>query len=370
MDDYRGIPVPADQRSETQVFGLKNTVAKSLEVTPQDVHLWNAEEFLAKKPRFLYGFTEPADKPPGFIKASQDAENNTQLKRESLGLEIARKVGIPTVETLHPFQTTSEGLGIIHTERLDAEHGVVLTSPELIAAADPQLGTAAARALAASSGRKIPRNIDSELLKRGDWRNHSLETFSKVWDEQGEIVFNPVNAQLVDGLIGVEKLHAIADETKTSMGSLIKAADNPSDEYFIHNDTAPNNVFFKDAGEVVFLDFEHAAASHNLFLAQLTDLGNYFGRMWPNPEMQVQFLTSFLAASSHDAIEYNYQLLRATAVFGSMYLAKYGMAPDHVEHAMAKSLLGNLENNLAKLDEKYAEMKTANFTLLVSETTV
>lgn len=117
-------------------------------------------------------------------------------------------------------------------------------------------------------------------------------------------------------------------------------------------------MYFSDTGEdVLLLDFEHASASHNLFLAQVTDLGNYYGRMWPNPEMQREFLNGFLAQSTPETLDENYKLIRTTAVFGALFLAKYGMAPDHGEHQMSVSLLGNLEQNLASLDAQYTALK-------------
>lgn len=312
--------------------------------------------------RFLYGFTEPSENEAGFFKMSEP-ENNAQLIRENVGLNVAISVGIPTVRILHPFQTTTEGYGILHVQRLDAENGTVLTSPELIAAADPHYGARAALAFLRAGGRKIPTDIDSSQLKRGDWRNESPETFWRVWGEQNDVVFNPENAELVDRLVGTEKLRSIVDQTRAEIEPEIAARTNPDAEYFVHNDAAPNNTFFSDTkDEVLFLDFEHAAASHNLTLAQLTDLANYYGRLWPNPEMQQQFLATYIEQSTDNTIDYNYKLLKATAVFGAMFLAKYAMNPDNGEHPMAVSLLKNLEGNLSVLDSQYHLRKGGNIT--------
>jgi hypothetical protein len=361
--DNANIPTPFDAPKEAQVFALKSTVARALQVTQQDVHLRNSDKFTERKSRFLYGSTEPSNQPAGFFKMSQMPETNRQLERESIGLAIAHRIGIPTVAIIHSYQHTPEGYGIIHVERLDAENGTILTSAELIAGADPIYGARAARAIASASGRKIPSDIDSSLLHRGDWRNQSPETFWRVWAKQNNIIFSPENTELVDSLIGTERLRTIVEDTRTAIEPLINSGTNPDVEYFVHNDTAPNNIFFSDTGEnVLLLDFEHAAVTHNLVLAQLTDLGNYYGRMWANPNMQQEFLTTYLAQSTPETLEYNYQLLRATAVFGAMYLAKYGMRSGHPEHAMSVSLLRNLENNLTRLDQQYAAMKGNNNT--------
>lgn len=344
-----------DIHEATQVPSYESAAARSLQLTPPDINLVNEARFTSpdQPARFLYGFTESSVQGAGFFKMSRP-ENNAQLIRESVGLTIAKRIGIPTVRILHPFQITPEGNGILHVERLDAETGTILTSPELIAAADPRYGARAALAFLRAGGRIIPIDIDSSPLKRDDWRNESPETFWRVWGEQNDVVFSSENAELVDRLIGTEKLRKIVDQTRNEIEPEIAAGTNPDTEYFVHNDAAPNNTFFSDVkDEVLFLDFEHAAASHNLTLTQLTDLGNYYGRLWPNPEMQQQFLISYIEQSTADSIDYNYKLLKATVVFGAMYLAKYAMKSDSDEHPMAVSLLENLEGNLSILDNQY-----------------
>lgn len=346
-------PIESDVQKEASDFAIKSAIARALQLTQQDVHL---QDLNPEKNRFIYGTTEHANQQEGFFKMGKASETNEQLRRESVGLTIAKRIGIPTVSILHPYQDTPEGGGILHVERLDSEHGTLLTNAELIAGADPKLGANAARALALSTGKEIPEDIDSSILKRGDWRVDSLDSFNRVWDEENDIVLNTQNKEFVDKQVGFEKLKAIVDQTRDVIDPLIQAGDNPNAEYFVHNDTSPENVFYGDDGSVTFLDFEHASATHNQFLAQLADLGNFYGRMWANPQMQQEFLTTFLQESTPKNLDYNYQLIRATAVFGSMFLAKYAMSPDHSEHPMAQALLGSLTENLAKLDDKYEEI--------------
>lgn len=359
------VPTPPDAQKEAQVFSLKSVAARYLGMTPQDIHLVNAEVFVERRRRFLYGFTEQNGQTLGFFKMSQTPEHNRQLERESIGIAIAHKVGIPTVGIIHPFQNTPEGYGILHVERLDVENGTILTSSEFIARLEEsrarELGARAAMALAAAGGREIPSDIDSSMLNREDRRNQSPETFWRVWEEQNNIVFSPEYTELVNSLFRTERLQTIVNETRTAIEPLINSGTNLKSEYFVHNDTAPNNIFFSDIREdVLLLDFEHAAAAYNLVLARLTDLGNYYGRMWPNPAMQQEFLTTYLAQSTLKALDYNYQLLRATTVFGAMYLTKYGLKEGNPENPMSVSLLRNLERNLASLDQQYNVMKVNN----------
>jgi hypothetical protein len=358
-------PTPTDVQKEGQVFSLKSVAARNLRVTPQDIRLVNAESFVERRTRFLYGFTEPAGKIPGFFKMSQTPEHNRQLERESIGIAIAHRIGISTVDIIHPFQNTPEGYGILHVERLDTENGTILTSPEFIARLEEsrarELGARAAMVLAAAGGREIPSDIDSSILNREDWRNQSPETFWRVWEEQNNIVFSPEYTELVNRLIRAERLRTIVNETRTAIEHLINSGTNLNIEYFVHNDATPNNIFFSDIREdALLLDFEHAAASYHLVLAQLTDVGNYYGRMWPNPAMQQEFLTTYLAQSTPKTLDHTYQLLRASTMFGAMYLTKYGVKKGHPENPMSVSLLSNLEGNLASLDQQYNVMKVNN----------
>ncbi|HYT46273.1 MAG TPA: hypothetical protein VEP90_28345, partial [Methylomirabilota bacterium] len=181
------------------------------------------------------------------------------------------------------------------------------------------------------------------------------------WKEQNNIVFSAEHAKLVNGLVRIERLQTIVSQTRFILEYLLNSEKNDRIEYFIHNDTTPNNVYFSNTRkEVLLLDFEHAAATSNLVLAQLTDLGNYYGRMWPNPAMQQEFLTTYLAQSTPETLDNNYWLLRATTVFGAMYLTKYGLKKGHPENPMSVSLLRNLERNLASLDQQFHVMKAAN----------
>ena len=357
--------IPLDEHKQAQVLSIKSVAAKYLQVAPQDIHLVNAEPFLERRKRFLYGFTNPTGQTPGFFKMAQILEYNKQLERESIGIAIARRIGIPTVGIIHPFQNTPEGYGILHVERLDTENGIILTSPEIIGGLEEsrahELGARAAVALFATGGRVIPSDLDSSLLNRGDWRNQSPKTFWRVWKEQNNIVFSAENTKLVNSLIRIERLQTIVSQTRAAIEYLLNSRKKDKIEYFIHNDTAPSNIYFSNIGEdVLLLDFEHAAATSHLVLAQLTDLGNYYGRTWPNPAMQQEFLTTYLAQSTPETLNNNYWLLRATTVFGAMYLTKYGLKKGHPENPMSVSLLRNLERNLVSLDQQFRIMKAAN----------
>ena len=100
------IPENFDTQREEQVSSIKNVLARNLGAIPQDIHLVNVESFFERRGRFLYGFTEKVNEPPGFFKMSQTLEHNRQLERESIGIAIAHRIGIPTVNIIHPFKNT------------------------------------------------------------------------------------------------------------------------------------------------------------------------------------------------------------------------------------------------------------------------
>jgi thiamine kinase-like enzyme len=236
-------------------------------------------------------------------------------------------------------------------EALNAENGEIPTNPELIATADPKFGQWAGDAIAHAAGKEIPKNIDASILKRNDSRNESFSSFSNVWDNASHKVLmrEPNEGELLSAA-DAQRLLQIITDVRNSIEPFIIAAQNDQVLYFVHNDTAPNNTFFNTKMETaLLLDFEHAGATHNKVLAQLTDFGNFYARCWANPEMQKEFLKSLISADLTGNREDNKNIARAVVVFGTINLAQYGMDPQHPEHAMSKMLLKHFEENLALL---------------------
>jgi hypothetical protein len=65
-----------------------------------------------------------------------------------------------------------------------------------------------------------------------------------------------------------------------------------------------------------------------------------------------------MEAPTQDPLEYRYKLAKASIVFGTIYLTKYGIDSNHPEHQMAVKLLGSLKENLAFLDTVYQFRQT------------
>ena len=359
---------PPEEDTEIQrqgeIFSLKNNIADVLNLTPTSIDLKNADDYLDGKSRYLYGFTEPelTDSSterltPGFFKVAKDPQEIKKLQRESTATTVARAIGIAEVEVLNPYQDIPDGQGIVHLESLNSEDGIFFTktlSP--ISAADPIYGARFAKAYIGMGELVVPTNIDSALLRRDEPKNISLETFLRRYAEFEAIIFDKENKNLLDKLIGEEDLSTIIDEAKLTVEPYIVAAQDPDREFFVHGDMDLYNAFFYTNGDIKLIDFEYSGATHNSFLAKLSDVGNFYGRLWSNTEMQQGFLTTYLESSSN-SLDHTYQLLKACVVFGSIGLAKYAMSPDHPEHDMTVALLGSIKGNLELLDQKYNEMK-------------
>ena len=124
--------------------------------------------------------------------------------------------------------------------------------------------------------------------------------------------------------------------------------------YFVHNDTSPNNTFFDtNKEEALLLDWEHAGTTHSLLLARYTDIGNFYGRCWPNQEIQKTFLKKIAELFDFKDADFAHRHLRGMIAFATLSLSRQVMHPDHHEHQMAKVLLRELPENLAYIDELF-----------------
>lgn len=305
------------------------------------VQFTNINQFTSDKSRFLFGFTESPENKSGFIKLCKTEDLKTQLKREVLGMALAEQLGARTVGIIDSYQESSNGSAFVHLEALNSEQGTALHSPELIAGADAQLGGHAADAIVHLTAREIPPTQDTSFLKRIDGRNQSVESFWHTWESAKE--------KVLESLSGDEKIEiqTIISGAEEDLKPLLAIKDTSGKEYFVHNDTSPGNIFFNGTEKnATLLDFEHAGATSNQYLAMITDIGNFYGRTWPNPEMQRVFSKTILEKVKSTRTAEGKTMVRGAMVFGAIYLAQFGVNKDHKEHAMTKSLLQNIKTNL------------------------
>lgn len=359
---------------KTLAFNLQQEVAVALGRSPQGIELCNLDAYIKGRSRFLIlkGFTRKTDeKPAGFFKMSTDTTLQTdpevagkskkQISNEWSRTKFALANDVPCVRILTDCRETASGKTILELEQIDPDSGTFIPA-ELVETADPVYGKRAAIALMAVSGKEIPPDVSTDGVSGDDWRNKSLESFLDVWHESDKI-FDRQYTDVVSKVVPLEKLKQITAAALSELTEEIPKHLTPDRKYFVHNDVAPNNLFFQDASveneaKTLFLDFEWAGYTNNRYLAQLTDCGNFYGRLWANKDMQQTFIQGVINAPTQDSLEYRYQLAKASIVFGTIYLAKYGIDPNHKEHQMSVKLLKSLEENLAFLDTSYETHQT------------
>lgn len=342
---------------------LKTEAAKTLGIKRGDIENFFIKDRPDKKVRFAYGLTNV-----GFFKIAierKDTKINRQLRRESLSQELALDLGIPTLKILKHYTLTASGHGILYLERLNLKNGILMEGKDGVRNAPPEIGARVAKVIDLVSGIEISKNSDPKeirFLKRTDKRSKSPEVYWKFRKYNIRRVLAKKQRPWRNKLIEENKLRRIIQDSEELFSPYVDQDDDPSTEYFIHNDMSTQNVFVPNPpdspdGQVLFLDFEHSGATSNRTLARLTDFNNFYGRCWPNPEMQRQFITTYLRESKVEDIKYRYALMKETAVFGTIFLSRFGMNKDHPEHDMSITLLRSLERNLEVLGKQYSLLK-------------
>jgi hypothetical protein len=117
--------------------------------------------------------------------------------------------------------------------------------------------------------------------------------------------------------------------------------------------------FIKDKDKYIaqLLDFEHSGVTTSSFLAKVSDLGNMYVRLWPNPTMQKEFLIGCSEENSQFS-KTDYLVLKATIVFNTMHFILFNFTNPSPSHkAMFKSLLTNLQPNLLLLESIYSGLE-------------
>lgn len=347
---------------------FRQQIANTVGTLPDNLgrSIKSAEHLLFDGGRYCCLINGPAGAETGFIKIThaQEPKLVQNLERETFVAQHASELGIPAVGCLTPPTPIGNEYLLIQLQVLSPEDGATYLGMEMHSSAPLETATKGTDALLSLYRKAIPSEIDTSMLDRQHERNASPEAFSATWQNQNEIIFDPVNQETVASLCqtapetndGANNLHQIVETSQGYLDDLIAKGQDDSHEYLSQGDADLNNMFFKNNGEVVLIDWETATASHNWFLAQLTDLSNMFGRCWVDPEKQHLVLSTILKSDCFDDLQTRYQVAYTVAVYGSMYLAKYGMDPTNHEHQMSLSLLGNLQDNLNYLDSEYQSL--------------
>lgn len=321
----------------------------------------NKEDFEIKKDRFLFGFAEGKESEPDlFIKMTKiGVGNNTErLLDESRIMRAVQKLEISSVCQIHEYQEKA-GYAFICFEKLDMEKGDLLANNELIASAPREYGTLAGQTLHVISGKEIPPDFDCTVFKNNDIRNRSLESFMAGWNESVKKVidFDP-NKQDVFKQGEINMVRKLIEELQAEIVLAQSKRNDNGKKYFVHNDASPNNIFFgTNGGETTPLDFEYAGVTENYLLARITDFGNFYSKLWPNPDLQKTFLSSIIEQSDTKNIDEIYHTTRVVVGYGSLFHTQYVIDPEHEEHYSARPDIDNMFKNIEFLRELYEEKK-------------
>lgn len=358
---------------EAEKFNRRSKVAKCLGTNPDMVY--DASEEIGHKTRYEFYFVTRPDGDDLFVKVASTPELNESLNREATATQIAKKLGVPCkdvalIKTPDGDKQYSEidGKGIIALELLDSHDWEFLATPEQLATLEgsqkEQLVSAAVASIRNLSGIEVPKDIDTSSLRFGDTahpRYKSPDSVSKEFDENERVADMAAEVFADDSDARAATFRGLNQELRVLVDHLNTL--NPPDgrQYFVHGDMAPNNMCVSkgDDRKSLVLDFEHAGKTEYRMLAKLTDMSNFIGRCWPNPELKRDLLRSLLDSESDElGPDDSYRLVRSATIFGALLLAKYGMAHDHPEHKMSVAILNQLEEDLKTIDDDYRRIAT------------
>ncbi|MFA6423497.1 MAG: hypothetical protein WCW17_03545 [Patescibacteria group bacterium] len=334
---------------------IKNLLAQQLNIDVKTISFLNDKKFLKEQQRYLYTLIESHNgKPAVFVKiASPDMKK--RLYREFLNWSLALELEITDLKILFPYQNLNHDYAFYGREQIDMNKAIILASLQDIKNADPILGKHTGEFMASVASQKIiPDTIDLSLVASRDYRNRSIGRFWKEWFMIKESIFLPEHKKNIEKYVNIKSFEKEINNAEPLFKEQIKIKEDEKNYYFVHNDTAPSNMYFiknRNAGYTINLvDFEFSGATHNRFLALVTDAGNIYGRLWPNPTMQKEFLKACV-----NGINFSNNrnlLMRLMIIFNTIYFLNFYFKNPNITHErMIKSLLENFFNNLEIVDK-------------------
>jgi hypothetical protein len=299
------------------------------------------------------GYVHRLDGPDFFFKAAAATDGHHQLHRESEMMQQVARLGIPTAGLAAPTMTTPQGLALLVQNRIDLLPGATLLSTRQdLSRAPHSFAKAAARTLHAVSGIAMPA-LNETFPRKRDPRNDSLQTFWQTFQHQNQVVFTSL-AQPGGAL---KPLAALVASCEQSLRHLFASEATSKGSYFVHNDTNYHNINYQRTPKgvnAILLDFGESDVIASRLLARLGDFSDHWGQLWSNPPLQHSFATEYYRITPEPQKAKTAKMIRSAMINGSMFLAKYAMAPEHEEHAMSVALLANLASSLAAFNLEVA----------------
>lgn len=373
---------------EIQSDEYRNSICEANELSIENVELTNVEKFLDGS-RFIYIRT-----PSEFGKYTESTESEDRrlkLQRESIAGKAVAEMGIPSVQITHDYLEIGEKGASIFFEKLSSEEGIIFASPEEIAGVEPELvpacSQASAEAIISLSEQPIPSNIPSEALMRSEplavyntpdrMKEHfervnsyiNQEHFKQLYDEIIGSVSLDSGKQQIEAS-GSEYFSELLTEYRQNLGRIINQWPTFDEEFIVHGDAEPKNFYLKTDSDGMIgipIDFEYAGATHHPVLGALHDLSNFQGRLWPNVDYQNDFGGAIFESISRRSDKEAARLIaRSVVILAASKISSYPLRTvtepnqitsldfEKIPHSQAVfSILSNLPNVLAEIDERY-----------------
>lgn len=343
----------------------RRVIAQAFGLSPGEI--WDASDYVGGRTRYAYYVAMSTGRIIAFIKATNNAKLQSNLRREAQATMLASSLGIPCKEVLYFPQASDmyieeEGIGAIALQFLEpADWLFVRNKEELAALVESEINAivqTAIKALTTYSGFALPAHMDTSVFRSretADWRYRSGDHLARAWNES-IVVVNSIG-NIFPHHVGATR-HRFRTLFQEGYDYGLHTTHTPGVEYLVHGDFDPYNIAmprtdsYDDPRESLVLDFEEAGKTNYKELAQFCDASNFIGRCWPNPALQQELIRSLAQKLCQERTKEECQrFMRAVVIFSAFYLAKYAMDPKHAEHDMAVAVLTNLGDNLDVIDD-------------------
>lgn len=323
---------------------LSITLSTALNIPVEQLDIKNEQDFVNGLARHLFIVT-----PTSFIKGAKDPHQILLLKHEAAATDIVDRIGIPTRSVKRIIPGVDGEILLVEFVALDMERGLILEHNEDVVGLDQRFGKIYAEVVLGLIGREIPQAISVASMAKPNWKN-VFPTFIEEFERRATNVRNFLVEGRARGIELTEKeLDSYLQYFSVVLMPRIQSDESLNKKYFVHNDLGPNQIYFRDQENpdqgVLLLDFEYSTAVTNQLLGKITDLGNFYSRLWSNPTLQRDFVWNCLRAPRAGRTEQE-RLLAGAMIFSTVALSNYGLDPHHPEYATVIALLNALPTNM------------------------
>lgn len=326
-----------------------SALASSLNIPAEELDVRNEDDFLSGSARYLYIVT-----PSSFIKGAYDPAQVKLLKHEIASTKIAIKIGIPSRAVKKEIFEPNYGVTLVEYEALDVKNGLMLERNEDISGLDISFGLTYAQVIVDLLGREIDQDIDTSAMRPTTWQNNWENFIQEFYRPSADKVLNYISSsQPRDITLSLEKLEKYLSFFESVIVPMLRLAETPGKQFFVHKDLGPSQIYFQSRSNVskgyLLLDFEYSTAVNNRSLGELIDLGNFYGRLWSYPRLQQAFLRGYLDLAGEE-YEYRATLLKGAIIGFTIDLSSKALDISSGQYETAVALLNSLDANIELIE--------------------